>query len=146
MPYLSRSEFVDQSLPAGVIDGLSNETIDNALIWASRQADSYLSKRYTLPLVSWDEDLKALVGDLAQYRLLARRGFRPGSGNDQTSRMRYDDAIAWLRDFAKGNCELANIEDSTVTVDEDGPLIATSDIDTKTFTFNTGRRSGLCCE
>ena len=146
MPYLTRTEFLDQSLPAGVIDGLSNETIDAALVWASRQADSYLSKRHTLPLVSWDEDLKALVGDLAQYRLLSRRGFRPGSANDQIAVKRYDDAIAWLRDLAKGNCELANVEDSSEPVDEDGPLLATSDSTTKTFTYNTGRRTSGCCE
>jgi phage gp36-like protein len=146
MPYLNRTEFIDQSLPTAVLDGLSEETIDAALIYASRQADGYLAKAHTLPLVSWDEDLKALVGDLAQYRLLSRRGFRPGSGNDVTSRQRYDDAIATLRLISKGEVVLANVEDSTVTEDEDGPLIAESDSTVKTFTFNTGRRGSTCCD
>lgn len=144
MSYLSRAEFLDQSIPQDVITGLTDQQIEDALSWASRIADMYIGKAHELPLISWDEDLKALVGDLAQYRLLSRRGFRPQSGNDQIAVKRHDDAVKVLEAIAKGTVRLANVVDSTESVDEDGPLMVEGE--NRPFTFNTGSRRGYCCE
>lgn len=141
--YLPSEEFLDQSIPAGAIDGLDDVTIDRALDWASRLADSYLRKRYELPLVSWSDDLKTCVGDLAAFRLLSHRGFRPGSGNNEIIVRRYDDAIAWLKDISRGICELVDAVDQTTDTDEAGPIMTTPE--SPTFRFNTGNRNNGGC-
>jgi phage gp36-like protein len=145
--FLTRAEFLDQTIPADVVSGLSTATIDAALVWASGVASSYLRKRYSLPLVSWGEELKSAVGELAQWKLFGRRGVRPGSGNNEIAEKRYDDAIAWLRDLAKGLVELECV-DSTPELDEDGPLSASGE-EPMSFRMVTGPRgsgSGGCCD
>ncbi len=143
--FLTRAEFLDQTIPADAIDGLSNSTIDAALVWASGVAGSYLRKRYKLPLVSWCEELKSAVGELAQWKLFGRRGVRPSSGNNEMAEKRYDDAILWLKDIAKGLCELDCV-DSTPTLEEDGPLAEAGE-EAPSFRFNTGtgNNNGGCC-
>lgn len=143
--YLTRAEFLDQTIPGDVISGLADATIDKALLWASGVADSYLRKRYALPLVSWGEDLRSAVGELAQWKLFGRRGVRPGSGNNEIAEKRYDDAVTWFRDVAKGLVEIECV-DSTPLVDENGSL-ATSD-EPLSFRFTTGsnRYRGPCCD
>src|SRR5258706_16340931 len=119
MAYLTQAECLDQAIPADAFATLSPTTIDKALLWASTIADSYLGKRYSLPLTAWGEDLKAMVGDLAQYRLLSRLGFRPNSGNDEIAVKRYDDAVKWLQSVSKGDAALAGAVDATPAVDEE---------------------------
>lgn len=141
---ITRAEFIDQTIPGDAFDGLSDATIDAALVWASGVALSYLRKRYKPPLVSWGEELKSAVGEIAQWKLLARRGIRPGSGNNEIAEKRYDDAIAWLRDVAKGLVEVDCV-DSTPSVEEDGSQAAS---DTPiSFRMTTGPRgNGGCCD
>lgn len=124
--YLTKQEFLDQTIPGDAFAGLTDQQINDALLWASKIADSYLRKRHTLPLVSFGEDLKSNVGDLAQWRLLSRRGIRPGSGNNELAKDRYDDALAWFVRVSKGDVEIECV-DSTPDVDEGGSL-ADSDL------------------
>lgn len=122
MAYATLQEFRAHGLPGDALASLPPENIEAALTWASRTADSYLRKRHTLPLVEWSDDLRGAVCSIAQYELLARRGFRPGPA-DEIVIKRYNDSITWLRDVAKGVVEIDAI-DSTPTVDEDGSLAA----------------------
>jgi phage gp36-like protein len=122
MPYVTPDDFEAQSLPADAFAGLDEAQVTQALEWASRFADSFLSKRYKLPLVSYGDDLKSIVADLAQYKILSIRGFRPNSGNDEISVKRYDDAVAWLRELSRGHAELVGAIDQTPDVDEEGSL------------------------
>lgn len=141
--YLTRTEFFDLIIPADALEGLSNTQVDSVLVWASGLAAGYVAKRYKLPLITWGEELKLNVGKLAQYELFKRHGFRPGSGNDQTSKDSHDEAMDWLRDISKGLTELACV-DSTPTLEEDGPLSAS---DTPmSFRFTTGTGRGGCCD
>lgn len=136
--YLTSAEFLDQTIPGDAFSGLTSTQVSTALEWCSSFADSYLTKRYSLPLVSWGSDLKSAVGNIAQYELLSRRGFRPGSGNDIVAKDRRDAAVAWLRDVSNGVAGLADAIDSTPAVDEEGPLAASQ---SKTsFSMTTGRR------
>lgn len=138
--YITNEEFGSQALPGDSFASLSAGEITRAIVWASSTADSYLRKRYTLPLVSWSEDLKSVVCDLAQYKLLSRRGFKPGSGQDQIAVKRYDDAILWLRSASSGSVEVDCV-DSTPEVDEDGSLSAS--LPPVNFSMTTGvRRRG----
>jgi phage gp36-like protein len=121
--YVTRTEFADQGLPAEALTGLSNATIDEALVWASSVCDMYLRKRHKLPLVAWEEDLRALVCDLAAWRILKRKGFNPNAPAHQAIVKSYDEAILTLKDLVKGLIELG-VTDSSPDLDEEGPLAA----------------------
>jgi len=70
-----------------------------ALVMASSEADSYLQRRYSLPLTSWDYKLIEAVCDIAAYKLVYREGYQPDGPNyDKNFKIRYDRAIEWLSD------------------------------------------------
>lgn len=124
--YATEGEFNALGAPADAFTTLPSTTIVSALVWASSVANSYLKKRYTLPLSAYGEDLKAAVVDIAKWRLVKRRGFNPNSGQDGVIVESYKDAIAWLTLVAKGECELDGAVDATPTEDEAGPLVSSS--------------------
>lgn len=122
--YVTSSDFLNQSLPAEAFTTLPAGTIDKALQWASAYANSKLQKRYALPLVSWGDDLRAAVCDLASLRLLRFRGFKPGSGANVAITDASKEAKDWLQEVADGLAELDSCVDSTPLVDEAGSLVA----------------------
>ena len=146
MAYLTVDELKAQIVPGDALTGISDPQILAVIEYASSLADSYFRKRYTLPFVSYGFDIKLNVGNLAQFFLMSRRGFRPGSGNDDIAVKRYDDAVKWLVMVAKGEVETSGV-DST-EVDEDGSLAASETA--ANFRFNTGRRhcsdENSCCD
>ncbi len=105
-------------------DTLDTTAVDSALSDASGLMDSYLSTRYTLPLVDYPDLLKRLCADIAVYWLA-----EDGGGTTEEKRQRYEDALQWLGRIANGKAEL-NIIDSddesdtpAGTVASDGVLI-----------------------
>lgn len=85
------------------IGSLTNDFPDDdktyALVMASAEADSYLQRRYCLPLKSWDYKLIEAVCDIAAYKLVYRQGYSPDGNNyDKNFKIRYDRAIQWLSD------------------------------------------------
>jgi phage gp36-like protein len=142
--YLTAAEFSDQSIPNDALNGFPSDRISTALVWASGVADSYLRKRYTLPLISHGEDLKAAVADIAAYRLLRRRGFRPGSDSNDIIGEAYGAAIEWLREIRDGKAEIECV-DSTPEVDEQGSL-ALSGAASSSFRFTTGVSPTTGCD
>lgn len=73
-----------------------NAAIDEALTWASGRIDSYAGARYKLPLQT-SEQVEKLTVDLAAYFLEQKQGtIRDGE------QKAYDDAIAFLKDLARG--------------------------------------------
>ncbi len=128
LQYASAAEFDEFQLPSTALKGVPTPTKDRALQWASRVALSYVRKRKTPPLVSWGEDLRANVCELAAYYLVARKGYAPGSGNNQVIRMSYEDAVQWLRDVSKGLVEMVDCVDSRTDVStDDAGTLASSD-------------------
>lgn len=119
--YLTYAEFVDQGIPSDALTGLSQPTVEKALAWASALAGGYIAKRYKLPLVSWGDELRAAVGDLARWRIFGRIGVRPGSGNNEIAYDAYKDAKDWLVQISNGLTELDCV-DSTPTIEEQGSL------------------------
>lgn len=119
--YIDEEYFASVSLPSDALTDLEEGDVENAIEAASRTVDSYLRKRFSLPLVSWGNDVSQAVADLAQYNLLSRRGFRPNSGNDEIVVRRRDDAVKWLENVARGLVE-PDIVDSTPELDEEGSL------------------------
>ncbi len=138
--YTSNTEFFDQAIPSDVFSGLSDDQITEALVWASSIADGYIRVRYTLPLAApYDEALKANVADIAAYRLSKRRGFRPGSGNDEIIVDAYKDAIEWLTQLSAGKVRLGCL-DATPDVDEEGSLAISEQLKNN-WSINTGGRT-----
>lgn len=124
--YLTNAEFLDQTIPGDAFTGLDATTITAAILWGSATADSYMRKRLKLPLISWGQELRSAVGELVQFKLLSRRGFRPNSGNDEIAVKRYDDVIAWFKLVARGEVEIDCV-DSTPDVDEEGALTSSDE-------------------
>lgn len=121
--YASLSDLTTLGLPAAALTGIDDATRTAALVAASAAADSYFNKRFTLPLVTWGADITRAVVAIASWDLLSRRGFNPSSGADVAIRQRYDDAVGWLRDVARGLVEPAGLVDTTAPVLEGAPLV-----------------------
>lgn len=86
--------------------GIDTIRLQAALDYASQEVDSYISVRYDLPLASVPLVLKNKVADIARYHLDSYRV------RDDV-RMRYEDAVAWLKLVAKGDASLGLDENST---------------------------------
>ena len=95
--------------PASVIAG---DRVEAACRDASALIDSYLAQRYTLPPGGdMPPVLVRIAGDIALYYLHGSR-----ARDDHPVTMRHRDALAWLRDVARG----------TVQLEADGPDAAPS--------------------
>lgn len=78
--------------------GEANEdTLTQALETATGTINSYLGRRYTLPLAApVDPQVRGICVDLAFWRL------HTTADRDHPHRQRYEDAMRLLRDFAEG--------------------------------------------
>jgi phage gp36-like protein len=141
--YVTEAEFLDQGLPIDALTGILSATIIQALEWASSTANSYLRKRYTLPLVAWDDDLRRVVVKIAVYDLMCIRGFRPGSETDAAIVKNHDDAILWLKAVAKSEIE-PSITDSSADLDEGGPLASAEELTDFSFYTGSSEDEGCC--
>lgn len=114
MPYLSLSDLIsahsEQALidltdrtdpPAGLID---TGVVAAAIAGAAAEVDSYLGQRYAVPLA---DPAPASVADaaltIAWYRLHTDRAA------DKDLRIRYEDAVRWLRDVSAGRASLPGV-------------------------------------
>ncbi|EGG93502.1 Mu-like prophage protein [gamma proteobacterium IMCC1989] len=88
-------------------DTLDTTAVESALADATGSINSYLSTRYTLPLVETPDLLKRHCASIAVYWLATDNG---GASEDQ--RQQYEDATKWLERIAKGTAEL-NIGESS---------------------------------
>jgi phage gp36-like protein len=120
--YATLEEFADGGLPPAALEDVGADIRTDAIEKASGLADSYLAKRFTLPLISWGDALTRAVIDIAACDLLMRRGFNPSAGSDQVIVDKKEAAIDWLKDVAKGLADPI-VEDSTPNIDEAGPLV-----------------------
>ena len=85
----------DGAIDAGVVA--------KALADADAEIDSYIGKRYALPLASVPARVVALAEDLALYKLY------PSNPSDDVVNYR-NDAIAFLRDVARGTAVLPGLD------------------------------------
>jgi phage gp36-like protein len=101
-PYATRDQLPDFGVNAAALLPIPAAVQDAALAAASEVADSYLRSQFVLPLITWGTDLTRAVCMIAAYDLLVGRGYNPEAGADTNIRLRYEDAIAWLKDVARG--------------------------------------------
>lgn len=133
-PYATTEDLQNPALglPARALQGVNTLDLEAALIASSDLIDSYLSNRYTLPIRVWAQDTRWACAVIAAYTLLAGRGMNPQSGSaDEQVRLRYEDAIRWLKDCARGLASPTGIEDSTPAIDQglvetESPLFVTT--------------------
>jgi len=83
-----------------ITSDLSEDEMAYALVAASSTADSYLQRRFSLPLSTWDFGLVKAVCDIAAYTLMFRRGFSPQNTKnyDVNFKENYEKAIKWLEE------------------------------------------------
>lgn len=124
--YATLAQLDEAGLPATALASIGSPARTAALVKASGVADGYLRKRFALPLSAWSDDLTQVVCEIAAYNLMSVRGFNPASNADTLLAQRYQDAIAWLKDVARGLVE-PDLTDATPTVDEAGPLVESDD-------------------
>ncbi len=130
MAYLTLQELVsnfDQEeideLTQGLDEAAKTEKIDTALAYAEATINSYLSRRYRLPVP--DVTLvKPMAADIARYRLYDNLA----SGEVEK---RFDKAIAHLKDIANHKADLAGgNDDEALNVDSADQSIHLSSIAT----------------
>lgn len=106
---------------------LALKKIVTAQEMAAGTIDGYISTRYTLPLATVPTTLTAYSLDIVRYRLWDNKA-------PEEVRQRYEDALAWLRDVAKGLAGLG-IDESADT--DTGPVERTHDYEDRIFTIDT---------
>lgn len=119
MAYATSADLYRLALRQAALGGISSADQSAALEAASQVADSYLQARYKLPLVGWGDDLRRAVAIIAAYDLLAGRGFAP-EGADEHVRLRYEDALRWLRDVSLGVVTPVGVVNASPTISNEG--------------------------
>lgn len=118
------------SMPAADIDALEAlypGTFDTVATAVSRLFDGSLCKRYSAPFSTpFPEALKWNVAQVVVATLWQKRGYNPGSAQDEIIQQNKADALAWLKEAANakdGLVELPLREDTTAEgVSKPGPL------------------------
>ncbi|QDL55305.1 gp436 family protein [Rhodoferax aquaticus] len=98
---------------AQITDRTNGTVIDatvlaRALSDADAEVDSYLAKRYSLPLASTPVVLVRMAADIARYRLY-------DDGVPDTVRQRYEDAVSLLKRMASGDVAVAGSSPAVAT-------------------------------
>jgi len=123
--YADRSDLGTLGLKRLATAGLTDADLDAALVAASALADSYLRAQHRLPLRRWGPDLRRHVAMIAAWDILsAQRGFNPEASGGDIWLARHDQALAWLRDVARG-LVTPDIEDATPARRDGAPRVST---------------------
>ena len=83
-----------------------------AITDACAEIDGYLAKRYNVPLTNVPAVIKKFTKDIAAYNMISRMGIDE-SDREKTFLTRYNAAISYLINVAKGVIELGISENST---------------------------------
>jgi phage gp36-like protein len=125
-PLITDAELLSLGIAANALGSIPSGDRDAAREAASGLVLSYYQKRFCLPLISWEADTKLATAQIARYLLIAKRGYDPSRGNDQSILDGYNAATAWLDKVRSGGVEPVGIVDSTPEVHEAAPLVSTS--------------------
>ena len=122
--YATETNLADYGLPSTALTSLTTAQKNAFLTQASATIDTYLRAHHTLPISgevgppnTYPGELVEACVAIAAWRILVFRGFNPDQF-DEVYRTRYEDAMAWLRDAAKGLVNLDPSADATPTTHE----------------------------
>lgn len=104
---------------AGIVD---DDVVTRAIADADSEIDSYCGKRYAVPFTTIPNRLRKLSVDIAIYNLYSRR-----KGAPEDRKTRYDNAIRFLKDVAKGLASLGEDDPDGSPADSNMPDIDQSD-------------------
>lgn len=115
MPYATlddlRARFGESELVAlSVLESgeeIDAARVDEAIAVAVDQVESYLRKRYTVPLASVPRSVRDATCVLAGAWLAETN---PRTVPSETQRRAKDDTLRWLRDLSKGDVTLEGVE------------------------------------
>lgn len=99
-----------------------------ALESASRDVDTYLRGRYSLPLIEWDTSITEATCRIAAYNLFSVRGYNPASGSDVNIKDRYDQAMTWLNKVQKQQAHPNVTPQPNNTPDWNQPVVISSSV------------------
>lgn len=116
--YAHPADLVTFGMPAVALARFSAATQAAACLASSDEAAGYLASAYTLPIVSWDQDLRKAVACLAVYDLLSSNGYEPDSGKDSVVETRRNNSVSWLKRVADGGLRPPGIVDTTPVIRE----------------------------
>jgi len=115
--YFTERDAVSVSAPWNS-DEADDERLARHLRSASGRIDAYIGARYRLPLRQVPDALRDYCCDIARYLL---------TGNEHTCneviRMRYEDAINWLKLVASGKAGIGSNPENGGTVDASTPTV-----------------------
>lgn len=111
------AQLSDRSGSAVAVDQL---VIDAKLADADAEIDGYLGQRYTLPLATVPQVLKRIATDVARYHLYDDRA------TEQVTN-RYKDAIAFLKDVARGLATIGVDQGGTTPTESAAPDYTAND-------------------
>lgn len=100
--YATQQDLTDMGANERQLSGIAPEARDSALAGASAQIDSYLSRVFNLPLLSYGKELSRACAVMAAWDLLSVRGFNAGTDQGQLLKDRYDDVLRWLEKISEG--------------------------------------------
>ncbi|MDX1527051.1 MAG: DUF1320 domain-containing protein [Gammaproteobacteria bacterium] len=114
--YADTSDFCLHGLPEAAVD--DDAAVQASLSAASRTIDSYLSARtkepkYSVPLDPYPDSIKECACKIAAWEYVSGNRGRQTGGPDEMIRLRYEDAMRWLRELRDGKVDLIGIEGET---------------------------------
>jgi phage gp36-like protein len=125
-------QLTDRSRTGSVDDAVLNVSIANAC----SEADSYIGAVYSLPLPAVPEVLVKMAGDITRFHLYNQQA-------SEEVQNRYDRAVAWLKDLARGVVKLIFPEGTVLTEEQTTePTVAASSSRSQVFTDDTFNRMG----
>lgn len=104
-----------------------------AIADADAEIDGYLAKRYSVPFTKVPKTLNKFSKDIAIYNLVSRKGIDE-SDREKTYLNRYNAAIKFLENVAKGLIDIGVDENSTKNAAQTGFSIKSSE---RLFSRNT---------
>ncbi|MEW6263380.1 MAG: DUF1320 domain-containing protein [Thermodesulfobacteriota bacterium] len=132
---LSETELIQltDDAGAGVVDA---SVVERAIADADLEIDSYCAARYGVPFATTPGIIRKLSVDIALYNLFSRRTAAAPRVMPEDRQARYDNAIRFLRDLAKGLISIG--AGAPAPMDEGLPQATTRKSDR---IFTTGRAS-----
>lgn len=95
--YGTPKDFFNYGLPKDALVDFTDEEIDQHLVAACDEADLDLAEHFTLPLVSWPENLRRYVSEVAGAKMMKRRGYMPEPGQADVFAKQLEDAREGLK-------------------------------------------------
>ena len=104
---------------AGIVN---DDAVTRAIADADSEIDSYCGVRYSVPFSTVPDRVRKLSVDIAIYNLYARR-----KGAPEDRKTRYENAIRFLKDIAKGLATLGKDDPDGSPAESNKPDIDQSD-------------------